>query len=116
MNPSELRIGNFVYTGSKGLTEVVSIDDRGINLQVSGGYYVGDYELDYDGYFEEEWYKGAIIKGIPLMPDLKEKGLNMLSGNIADAVADWVENNNPPLHLFQNIIYCLTGEELKVRS
>jgi hypothetical protein len=70
MKPNELRIGNWVLGRKNGEKispiQVESIDDTGINLEISGGYYVGESEKDYDGYFDKPWFTGAIIEPIPL--------------------------------------------------
>lgn len=71
MKANELRIGNWVECRNK-FIRVKSIYDQGINLELESGYYGGVVE-NYDGYFENEWFGGAVINPIPLIPEILEK-------------------------------------------
>lgn len=74
MEPKELRIGNFVKVNGE-IIEVDNIDDKGVNSEVSGGYYVGDTETDYGGHFKNTWFlsSGGIIEPIELKSDILVK-------------------------------------------
>ncbi len=69
MEAKELRIGNWVNCQKRNM-RVETIDETGINCEISGGYYVGDTEKDYSGYFKDEWFANALVSPIQLTPDL----------------------------------------------
>jgi len=143
MKANELRIGNWVLGRKNGEKtnhiQVESVDETGINIEVSGGYYVGDTEKDYDGYFEKSWFSGATIEPIPLTIDILEKcgflwSVYHQAFHFGDsAMNEFYDLNecypsgyqlsffkkrelvgNPIfyLHQLQNLYYALTGQEL----
>lgn len=67
MNATELRLGNLILVDNNVIT-VESVNDRGINIESVGGYYVGDSSFEYGGCFDN-WggsYNDKVIQPIPL--------------------------------------------------
>jgi len=71
---NELRVGNWVEVNGK-VIKVESIDNEGVNCEVTGGYYAGETERDYAGHFKNNWFisGGGIITPIELSPEILEK-------------------------------------------
>lgn len=84
---NELKIGNWVIISGEYI-KVENIDETGINCNVSGGYYAGDFEREYDGTFEDwkHWSSGKQIEPISLTPDILEK-----AGFETDDTTFWIE-------------------------
>lgn len=93
MESKELRIGNFVKVNGK-IIEIESIDDEGVNCEVSGGYYSGESEKDYEGYFKNIWFlsSGGIIEPIELESDILIKSGFFVDNTKAHIVYNEVGN------------------------
>jgi len=62
MKNTEVRIGNTVLINGEEI-QIISVDKDGINRKVRSGPY-GEYEEDYDGYFEDSVLAGYSTKNI----------------------------------------------------
>lgn len=137
LNPSELRIGN--YVSIEGSIELVEdIFEKGINQEIQGDYY-GGWTTDYLGYFDDHYRNiilGALLtddwlEGFGFVkPDSNDRFGGVLSPPfdsgyrirvLKDENGDFYYSGPSIIYLrfvhqLQNIYFGLTGKELKLNE
>lgn len=130
---NELRLGNLVLLG-KEYVQIESIDDQGVNSSVSGGYYPGETEIEYEGHFED-WsvWSGGKHRVLPIKITIE---IVQASGFIHEVHDDtsyyiqagfWISHVDDDwylgqeefkpfqfVHQLQNLYFALTGIELEI--
>lgn len=140
IEPKDLRLGNKVMVSHKVVT-IESIDEQGINSTTSGGYYPGDWEIEYEARFggTSFWKNYPEPESIPLTPEIllacgftHRPGSDVLMLTIAYEDGDYpctlqktgdgiqicrsgigaITAHINSLHQLQNLYHSLTGREL----